>query len=392
MMKTGRCGNKQHVIALEKKVKRKLSAHLRGLGFHKNGNGTLSPPSDTKKVIRNLHSGQKRDLIKGEGAFLKSNYDKLISYFASGVEVIPQKISPRLELINSHTWQSDLFRLASLTWSVPVSRGYGRRMRFLVWDEFNGKLIGIFALGDPVFNSRVRDNCIGWTSKQREKRLVNCLDAYVLGAIPPYNFLLGGKLVACLIKTKEVQKAFKKKYGNTKGLISGKRKKAVLSMVTTSSALGRSSVYNRLKLGGANYFESVGFTEGWGHFHIPNNLFLDIREYLAAIRHPYASGYKFGSGPNWKMRATRAALEAMGVNGDILRHGIFREMFICKFIKNCSSLLVGRSKIPRNNGVKSSKVVADLAIKRWMIPRAERRPEFLYWKNQDIKKLLLEKR
>jgi Druantia protein DruA len=38
-----------------------------------------------------------------------------------------------------------------------VSRGYGRRMRFLIWDQSNEKLIGLIVLGDPVFNLRVRD-------------------------------------------------------------------------------------------------------------------------------------------------------------------------------------------------------------------------------------------
>ena len=274
-------------------------------------------------------------------------------FFASGVDVIPQKISPRLELIDSNCWQSDLFRLASLTWSVPVSKGYGRRMRFLVWDDFNGKLMGIIALGDPVFNSRVRDDFIGWTLKDREKRLVNCMDAYVLGALPPYNFLLGGKMIACLIRSKEIRRAFRSKYGNTKGLISGKKKGASLSLVTTSSALGKSSVYNRLKLGGQAYFKAIGYTEGWGHFHIPNSLFIDIRDYLSLTKHPCADSYKFGEGPNWRMRATRTAFEQMGVDGDLLRHGVNREVYACSFIKNCSSLLSGKSIFPRNAEVKS---------------------------------------
>jgi len=33
------------------------------------------------------------------------------------------------------------------------------------------------------------------------KRLVNVMDAYVLGAVPPYNMLLGGKLVASLVRS-----------------------------------------------------------------------------------------------------------------------------------------------------------------------------------------------
>jgi site-specific DNA recombinase len=38
-------------------------------------------------------------------------------YFAQGSDIDPEKIVPALELIEADTWQSDLFRLASLSWS-----------------------------------------------------------------------------------------------------------------------------------------------------------------------------------------------------------------------------------------------------------------------------------
>jgi len=146
-------------------------------------------------------------------------------------------------------------------------------MRFLVWDRSNQKLLGLIALGDPVFNLNVRDAAIGWTTADRKQRLVNVMDAYVLGALPPYNTLLCGKLVACLLRTVEVRDHFVSRYGNSQGIISGKAKSANLSLVTTTSALGRSSVYNRLVLDGQHVFRSIGFTSGWGHFHISTKLF-----------------------------------------------------------------------------------------------------------------------
>ena len=80
---------------------------------------------------------------------------------------------------------------------VPVSQGFGRRLRYLVWDEQNEKLIGLIAIGDPVFNlfgSRQSDKM---GRHARRARLVNVMDAYVLGSLPPYNLLLGGKMLAC---------------------------------------------------------------------------------------------------------------------------------------------------------------------------------------------------
>ena len=51
-----------------------------------------------------------------------------------------------------------------------------------------GLLLGVFALGDPVYNLRARDDLIGWNVEQRSARLYNVLDAFVLGAVPPYKF------------------------------------------------------------------------------------------------------------------------------------------------------------------------------------------------------------
>jgi hypothetical protein len=89
-----------------------------------------------------------------------------------------------------------------------VSNGFGRRLRYLVWDDYNHKLMGIIAIGDPVFNLSVRDNLIGWDVAARGERLVNIMDAYVLGALPPYNALLGGKLVACLLRSRDIYDDF----------------------------------------------------------------------------------------------------------------------------------------------------------------------------------------
>ena len=183
---------------------RKIRNHLRKLGFTRGAEGSLVSPASSKDSIRILHLERRKARLKQQRRFVQSTLPRLLNYFANGSEVVPDAISPRLELIKAHTWQSDLFRLASLSWSVPVSAGFGRRLRYLVWDDLNKKLIGIIALGDPVFNLKVRDELIGWSSAEREKRLVNVMDAYVLGAVPLYNFLLGGKLVTALVRTKEV--------------------------------------------------------------------------------------------------------------------------------------------------------------------------------------------
>lgn len=376
------------VSTREAALKRHLRRHLKALGFCKSEDGALTPPGTGKDVIRTIHGPQRDARIAENAAFAEARYPKLINYFASGADVDAAKISPVLQRISSDTWEGDLFRLASLTWSVPVSNGFGRRLRYLVWDEHNHKLMGIIAIGDPVFNLSVRDRLIDWDVAARGERLVNLMDAYVLGALPPYNALLGGKLVACLIRSRDIYDDFAKRYGKTTGIISQQEKKARLLAVTTSSSMGRSSVYNRLKLGGVEYFKPIGYTGGWGHFHIPDSLFDDLRDYVREIGHAYADLHQFGDGPNWRMRTTRVALKALGFNEDMLRHGIEREVFICQLADNAFKILQSGKGRPDLSSLLSAQEVAHLATERWMLPRSERMPEYRQWRREDIAALL----
>lgn len=372
----------------EASLKRRLRRHLKKVGFTKNRNGELEISGSGKDAIRALHASQRSDRLAQSWHFIKEGWPELKDNFAEGRDLDPSKISPVLQRVRAGTAESDLFRLAALTWSVPVSNGFGRRMRYLVWDEHNEKLIGLIAIGDPVFNLAVRDKLIGWNSNDRAERLVNIMDAYVLGAVAPYNSLLGGKLVACLVRSRDIYDDFQKTYGDTAGIISGKEKKARLLAIMTSSSLGRSSVYNRLKLDDIHYFKSIGYTSGWGHFHVPDSLFADMREYLRAIDHPYADFHSFGQGPNWRLRTTRAALESLGFKDDLLKHGIRREVFLSELASNAKRMLRTGKGRPNLNTLLSAEEIGELALERWVVPRAQRRPEFANWTHDDLKALL----
>ena len=301
--------------------------------------------------------------------------------------------------VKSGTLESDLFRFATLQWSIPVSQGYGRRLRFLVKDSANDKLIGIFALGDPVFNLRARDAWIGWDQAGRRERLVNVMDAYVVGAVPPYSMLLGGKLVTSLIASKEVGEIFDERYGDRKGTISGTHKNARLALVTVTSALGRSSMYNRLRLFANNgnrvdnppvvELRKIGTTTGYGHFQISEDLFSKVREFLREAEHPYVDGYKFGSGPNWRLRLLRAGLELLELDSDhTLKHGIQREVYVMSIACNAKEYLVGMESEAAFDQ-KSVDEISDLAIKRWVVPRSEHYPIYREFKHHEILKNVL---
>lgn len=366
-------------------LKRKIRRHLRSMGFARDEKGLLVPPDLSKDTYRALHAGHRIEKLRDSAKFLARVGDKLLPYFADGIDVNPELIRPRLEVVSSTALSGDIFRYASLFWRVPVSEGYGRRVRFLVWDDSNDKLIGIFALGDAVFNLKVRDEKIGWDHLQRAKALVNMMDAYVLGAVPPYSYLLGGKLVASLLRTKEVVDVFNEKYRETTGIISGEKKQAKLVALTTTSSLGRSSIYNRLRLVGTDYFSSIGFTSGWGHFHIPDRLFAEMRQYLEDSGDTHSKRFLYGHGPNYRMRTIRRALDLLGMDGNLIQHGLPREVFFCSVADNATKILTGKNKRPVYSGLKTVEEVAALAKDRWVIPRSERNPEYRSWVAETLK-------
>ena len=371
-------------------LRAEILAHLQVIGL--NGNRPDMPL--TKDQVRHVHRLHKQAATDRILRALGNRVDTLKSQIADGVEVNPATIQPHLVQVISGTPESDLFRFATLQWSIPVSQGYGRRLRFLVKDRTNDKLIGLFALGDPVFNLRARDAWIGWDQAARRERLVNVMDAYVVGAVPPYSMLLGGKLVTSLMASKDVGEIFEERYGDRKGTISGTQKSAHLSLVTVTSALGKSSMYNRLKLFANNEsraenipvveLRKIGATTGYGHFQISDELFSKLREVLRESGHPYVDGHKFGNGPNWRLRLLRVGLDLLKMDADhTLKHGIQREVYVMPVASNAREYLAGTDSEPVFDQ-KSVEEISYLAIKRWVVPRSDRDPSYQEFLRRDF--------
>lgn len=374
--------SRQHISNLKREIKTEVKDHLESIGLGRSSNQSLS-----KDAIRQIQAKSRHESAEQEKWILEDLGQRLINEFAEGKEICPEKIDPEICFIDrpdSH--EGYLFRMATLIWSVPVSRGYGRRMRFLIRDRANGKLIGLLALGSPVFNLSARDEWIGWSVADRRERLVNMMDAYVLGAVPPYSRLLGGKLIGALATSAEVQERFQRRYGCRES-VSGAVKNANLVLLTTTSALGRSSVYNRLRLQGIVEYERIGWTKGYGHFHIPDDTFQKMRELLEKNQHKYASGHSFRDGPNWRIRVVRQALTEVGLDPELLNHGIEREVFGVPLIENWRGYLCGET----NDVDLDRPSVSDIsqaAKERWIVDRAERCPDYVEWTRAKIREII----
>ncbi len=340
--------------------------------------------TEAKEQIRYAHAAQRRARLEEAAEFLAEREDALIGEFADGDEVDPAAIDPVVIPVRTQA-EAELFRFATLQWSVPVSSGYGRRSRFLVRDRYNGKLMAIFAMGDPVIAQSARDLAIGWGTRQRNARLYNVYDAFILGAVDPYRQLLAGKLAALLTLANETREFLARKYAGRVAM-RGEAKDPTPALITTSSALGRSSVYNRVTYRGHLMFHSVGYTKGFGHFQFSDELF-DALLAFARDRdgtETKALSNQYKSGPNWRFRVLRNALEALDIPEEHLQHNIRREVFLAPTAANWDAYLRGEAQelMPFDLPTES---IAEYYRERWAVGRASRRPGYRHWRRAEAR-------
>ena len=351
-------------------LKRLIIEALEQQGFTTTA-GDLSADLSQKDRIRRLHTvavTYKRDSARPH---LASKEQHLLQRFASGHSLAPEKITPRLKLVLPGTEDELLFRYASLQWSIPISSGYGRRLRFLVLDDENGKLIGLIGLGDPVFSLSGRDAWVGWDHEARRTKLRHVMDAFVLGAVPPYSHVLGGKLVAALAASDEVREAFAKKYRGSTSLIGGSSFDGRLALVTTTSALGRSSIYNRLSYAGQPLYLPVGWTQGSGDFQFANGLYKQMAQFACEHFEPTAKHADWGTGFRNRREIVKRCLRGLNLSPTLLYHGVRREIFVVPLAHNTPEFLRGEHCRLRWY-TRPCDQISDYCKRRWMIPRASR--------------------
>lgn len=374
------------LLPRERRLRSRILQLLREQGFKVGDDYLVRQRNYQKQQIRRIHAVSREERLKAEGPFVREWLPRLWGYLASGSDVDPAAIDPVPVVVQGEGEMAALFRLACLWWSVPVSRGFGRRFRVLIFDRSNGKLFGLLGMTDPVFNLRARDVWIGWDVSEREDRLVHVMDAYVLGAVPPYNSLLGAKLVALLAGSDFIRDVFRRRYRTARSVILRRQFDGRLALVTATSALGRSSIYNRLRFDGMEVFQPVGFTQGYGHFHVADGTYEQLREYLASLRENEVKRYKFGNGPNYRIRVVRKALERLRLPPDLLRHGVRRAVYVAPLAENSAAFLRGEGQRLRWYGRPFEEVVS-VWRERWLLPRASRDSSYRSFDSENWRKI-----
>ena len=181
----------------------------------------------------------------------------------------------------------------------------------------------------------------------------NMMDIIVCGAIPPYNELLGGKLVSILACSPTVIRDYTERYCNQVSEIASRMKgkevirdSRLVYLGTTSLYATGSSQYNRIKVPLQNdmnlEFKKMGITEGYGTVFFSKettNLFsqmLQLQDGGRRINHV------FGEGTSPRFRMISRGLSVIGIRADaFLRHYSPRIVYSIDLAKNTKDYLMG---------------------------------------------------
>lgn len=304
------------------------------------------PESYNKETIKQAMSIKRNEIISANKEWIDKNLELARSNLANGFDALDSPIDPCIEVCKTDA-QHALFKIFRYYWSSPYSDYVGRRIKLLIRDKGlpNKPIIGIAALGSPIIHIPERDEFIGWDMKTRTKNLIYTMDAFVIGALPPYNYLLGGKLISYLLASNEVRKIYHEKYKDKLTIIDKRVANSLIGIFTTS-LYGKSSQYNRLKYQNKLLYQEIGHTKGYGTLHLSDETIQEILKYLKFKK--IDVNHRFGDGPSWVMRVIRTAGDLLGFDSDfLLKHSFKRHIYFVPLAKNFREILNDKAKRPK---------------------------------------------
>jgi hypothetical protein len=223
---------------------------------------------------------------------------------------------------------------------------------------------------------------------KQEALASNVMELITCGAVPPYRGVLGGKIVALLMASRQAVADVDSRYGGRVSIIASAmagrpiRRPAKLALVTTSSlyeAYG-SSQYNRLKVDtekGSLGYRKVARTESFGTVQFAPDTVHALND---VARHGDANRREvnnlFGEGTSPKLRQIRSGLEDLGLEANsFLRHHSRRLIYGVALCANTDDVVLRMTDRPRYllpAGDAGTKVLIEYWRERWLANRIER--------------------
>lgn len=254
----------------------------------------------------------------------------------------------------------------------------GRNLNFIVQDNVTGKYLGVICISSDFLDLTPRDKFIGW---EREKKTQGAMINYTAigSSIVPlqplgYNYM-GGKLLALLCLSDEVQRLWKEKYGD------------VLAGVTTTSLYGNTKSGGLSQYDNLEHWQKMGFSSGSVAFEPRKETLNMIWDWLRE-NHPEKyfewweatkeNGLPFKR--DHKNRSLHFAYPKLGIPKELTRTDHQRGIYFSPLYNNTCEFL--RGEIGENDLVKSFDTSYEALTNIWKTKYAKGRISMLKKKNQ----------
>jgi len=184
------------------------------------------------------------------------------------------------------------------------------------------------------------------------------LEITTCGAIPPYNVILGGKLVALLMLSPQVAADYQVRYGAEASIIGSLikndrviRDSTLVYLGTTSLYSVGSSQYHRLNLPAGTIaedqppiaFRQIGETSGYGTVQFSAATSKALEDLVTEQRGFRHVNSVFGEGPSPKLRKMSAGLRFIGFDPEtLLRHNQTRIIYGASMFPGSEDFLCDR--------------------------------------------------
>ena len=183
----------------------------------------------------------------------------------------------------------------------------------------------------------------------------NMMEIIVCGSIPPYNELLGGKLVSILACSPQVIRDYNERYVNQVSEIASRMKgekvirdSRLAFLGTTSLYSVGSSQYNRIKVPVNTDFtleyRKVGITEGYGTVYFSKSTTTSMMRVCELIDGGRRINNIFGEGTSPRFRLISKGLASIGIKSEaFLQHYSPRIVYSMDLASNAKEFLRGET-------------------------------------------------
>ncbi|MEM2727027.1 MAG: DUF4338 domain-containing protein [Archaeoglobaceae archaeon] len=307
--------------------------YLKEIGFDINPH--LRPRNPSKNFLRRIHDKRRIEQIIKNKNFLKEHTETVKKYYKPK-EINLEDIKLKMVFIgNKNSEDYVIYKWWSIMWwSLPYERSVGRSIKYILFDEIHDLPFGIVGLQSPFLSCEARDKYLGISKEMRDYWVNQSLSAQRVGALPPYNQLFGGKIVAMSLSSRELWEYYKQKYN---GKVTMKKKRQIpanLLFVTTLSAYGRSKMYEDLYFCGKKLSEFIGYSKGAGTFHFTD----EIYEVLLGVLGKKICRDSFKTSPSRKLKLTSKALKLIGLT-DFEYHNVKRAVYLFPHAENLREVI-----------------------------------------------------